>query len=280
MWWRPIPTVRGLVCLLPLLREDPTTVTYNHQNQLIAGVILMLVGIVVVLPWVVDATVSRLRGWSVASQLAARNLQAQAASSARIVSGIAVAIAGAIALQMLLTIASSDQESSPVAAATAGNASVTLNAAPQDVPRHTATLRGMPGVESAWLTQSAELRGHGQGDGAYPMLVIGDCATLRGLTNLTSCDDAAGTVVRAASTVGPARVSESGEQTTVPRAGERVKVFDWTAHDSGDGVHAVKLRLPSDLQDVRVRAGVDGWPILGSTQRRAPCQGSRTSRRR
>ena len=68
---------------------------------MIGGTVLLLIGVTALLPWLVEAVVRRLGGGSVGWQLAVRRLQLTSGSAARMVNGIAVAVAGAIALQML-----------------------------------------------------------------------------------------------------------------------------------------------------------------------------------
>ena len=64
---------------------------------------LLLAGVATLLPWLVEAAVRRLGAGTVAWQLAVRRLQLDGGASARVVSGIAVAVAGAIALQTLFS---------------------------------------------------------------------------------------------------------------------------------------------------------------------------------
>ena len=65
--------------------------------------IALLVGVAALLPWVVERVVGRLGAGKVAWQLAVRRLQLDPGGPARAVSGITVAVAGAIALQMVFT---------------------------------------------------------------------------------------------------------------------------------------------------------------------------------
>ena len=65
--------------------------------------IALLIGVAALLPWVVERVVGRLGAGKVAWQLAVRRLQLDPGGPARAVSGITVAVAGAIALQMVFT---------------------------------------------------------------------------------------------------------------------------------------------------------------------------------
>ncbi|MGW1974941.1 FtsX-like permease family protein [Streptomyces sp. NPDC001889] len=102
LWWRLLLPVLGVAVLLAsdavAARQAPGTI---HSRPLAAGAILVLLGVTALFPWVVDAVVGRLRGGPVSWQLAVRGLQLRSGAAARSVSGIMVAVAGAIALQMV-----------------------------------------------------------------------------------------------------------------------------------------------------------------------------------
>ena len=74
-----------------------------RETPAAVAVVLLLTGVATLLPWLVEAVVRRLDGGAVAWQLAVRRLQLDGGASARVVSGIAVAVAGAIALQTLFS---------------------------------------------------------------------------------------------------------------------------------------------------------------------------------
>ncbi|WP_431729295.1 FtsX-like permease family protein [Verrucosispora sp. TAA-831] len=102
-WWRPLPSLVGLLLLYPLLgglTEQAGGLLV--ELQLAAGATLLLVGVVLLLPWLVQATVRRLGGGGVAWQLAVRRLQLYSDTAVRAVSGIAVSVAGVIAVQGVL----------------------------------------------------------------------------------------------------------------------------------------------------------------------------------
>ena len=90
----------GLAALLPADGQDADDVS---AMQLALGIIALLVGVAALLPWVVERVVARLGAGAVAWQLAVRRLQLDPGGASRAVSGIAVAVAGAIALQMVFT---------------------------------------------------------------------------------------------------------------------------------------------------------------------------------
>ncbi|MDV9177086.1 FtsX-like permease family protein [Streptomyces sp. W16] len=100
LWWRLLMPLAGLAMLYPMIGQGNSNGNFN-QYLVTGGTVLLLVGITALLPWIVEATVARLNSGSVSWQLAVRRLQLSSGTAARMVNGIAVAVAGAIALQML-----------------------------------------------------------------------------------------------------------------------------------------------------------------------------------
>ncbi|GII53096.1 membrane protein [Planotetraspora thailandica] len=229
LWWRLVLPGIGLALLVPLVGGLPETMGGVVQYQVAAGAVLLLIGAVTVLPWVIELVVRPLGGGPVGWQLAVRRLQLDSAMSARLVNGIAVAVAGAIALQMLFAAAQKEstvqtrQDPSRAQAqirthdpASAGLIAVRLRATP-GVTRATETLVG--GV-------SAEPHAGAAGqDPVFALLQVGDCAALAEYAALGSC--AGGDVFIARATpVDPAaqEAIRPGATVTVGEGGPRWKV--------------------------------------------------------
>lgn len=108
--WRLVLPVISLILLFPLIGSlgSPGGI---DTFQVTTGVGLLLISVATLLPWIVEAVVGRLgsRG-SVPMLLAVRRLQLEGGSSARSVSCVAVAVAGAIALQAVFSGAEKDQQ--------------------------------------------------------------------------------------------------------------------------------------------------------------------------
>ncbi|MBT2405713.1 MULTISPECIES: ABC transporter permease [unclassified Streptomyces] len=100
IWWRLLMPLAGLGLLAPLMGRGNDQGAFN-QWQVSGGVVLLLVGITALLPWLLERLVGGISGGPVSWQLAVRRLQISSGTAARLVNGIAVAVAGAIALQML-----------------------------------------------------------------------------------------------------------------------------------------------------------------------------------
>ncbi|HVV21725.1 MAG TPA: FtsX-like permease family protein, partial [Pseudonocardiaceae bacterium] len=100
LWWRVVLVALG-VGLLLLAQRMPTDRTL-WVGTVVAGAAALLVGVPVLLPYLLERGVSRLRGGAVSWQLAMRRLQLDSGTPARVVGGVAVVLAGAIALATVL----------------------------------------------------------------------------------------------------------------------------------------------------------------------------------
>jgi hypothetical protein len=100
LWWRLALTVGGVLALLQAAREDSDTTTWTVTVAL--GASLLLIGVPTMLPYLLERSVTAIRGGPPAWQLAVRKLQLDSGTPARVVSGVTVVLAGAIALQTVL----------------------------------------------------------------------------------------------------------------------------------------------------------------------------------
>ncbi|WP_203828020.1 ABC transporter permease [Actinoplanes palleronii] len=164
LWWRLLPPAAGVALLA--------------GGQLAAGVLLLLVGVVSLLPWLVQAVVRRLGGGSVAWQLGVRRLQLDSDTAVRAVSGIAVSVAGVIAIQGLLGASvAATSEAEP----------------PKDRFQAAVFTNGADGT--GWATELSatagvrEVRMSGYGQLGDYLVRLGDCDVLRQFAPLPSCAD-------------------------------------------------------------------------------------------
>lgn len=99
-WWRLALVAAGAV----LLATGGGTAygTDLWFTVLVAGAAMLLFGVPLLLPWLVEWAVRRLRGGPSSWQLAIRRLQLDSGTPARVVGGISVVLAGAIALQTIV----------------------------------------------------------------------------------------------------------------------------------------------------------------------------------
>ncbi|WP_143134108.1 ABC transporter permease [Actinoplanes philippinensis] len=185
LWWRLVPPGIGVALLYPLIGGLPEEVGDGTRAQLAAGAILLLTGVVVLLPWLVQALVRRLGAGSVGWQLGVRRLQLDSDTAVRSVSGVAVSVAGIIAVQGLL----------------GASIAATGGAQPPDdrfqMVAHTngadgagwrAALTGTPGVVAVETSGYGYLR-DGAEDQSGASVRVGDCEILRQYARLPSCAD-------------------------------------------------------------------------------------------
>jgi hypothetical protein len=189
LWWRLLLPLGGLAMLAPMIGQGRSNGDFN-QYLVIGGVLLLLVGVTALLPWIVEAVVARLGHGGVAWQLAVRRLQLSSGSAARMVNGIAVAVAGAIALQMLFAGVQGDYTKSTGKDVTRAQMQVNLGRGVPFVPaagRFAAT----KGVRKATALATTELgdRDWKRGPNATATVTVGTCASLREVARLTTCRD-------------------------------------------------------------------------------------------
>ncbi|AZK96280.1 MULTISPECIES: ABC transporter permease [Streptomyces] len=195
LWWRLLPPALGIALLLTgrLGSGDEDVAVF----PIAAGAILVLIGLTALLPWLVDAVVGRLRGGSVPWQLAVRRLQLSSDAAARAVSGIMVAVAGAIALQMLFSAVEGDFVRETEQDLARAQLSVTADVTGAGSAERVVTdLRGTEGVRTVTGVTQAQLYSPARtpeevaaGHGEIITLTVADCPTLGELAELPSCKD-------------------------------------------------------------------------------------------
>ena len=193
VWWRIALPALGLALLAPLFGEVKGDAQLN-EFQAAAGAVLLLIGVTAVLPWAVEAAVRRLRGGPVAWQLAIRRLQLGGGSAGRMVSGVTIAVAGAIALQMLFqgvdedftTSTGADPDQAQIEVSSSGGLARTA----QEIRQLTATkgVAKVTGYTEVYANRpdASKLSGDALHETSIPV-VIADCTTLRQLAAVHGC---------------------------------------------------------------------------------------------
>ncbi|MDJ1639068.1 FtsX-like permease family protein [Streptomyces pakalii] len=256
--WRLLMPAAGLAVLAVTGRTNG----YEPVNPfaIASGAVLVLVGLALLLPWLVEACVNRLRGGPLPWQLATRRLQLSSGAASRAVSGVTVAVAGAIALQMLFAAMNADfhratgQDPSRAQFA-AYSEDVTGDAAASTIER----LRATKGVE----TVIGSVEAYATKPGTYAddeiqpttSLTVGTCATLRELARIDRCEDGDAFVVHPPGSGGD-WVDETARKGKAVLVGEGMgrKPFRWT--------------LPADAPTVTGRKDPTGdvhWGIMATT---------------
>ncbi|MEV0225489.1 ABC transporter permease [Streptomyces sp. NPDC050704] len=185
LWWRLLLPLGGLAMLSPMIGKGRENGNFN-EYLVTGGVVLLLIGITALLPWLVEAVVARLNSGSVSWQLAVRRLQLSSGTAARMVNGIAVAVAGAIALQMLFSGVQSNYTKSTGNDLSRAQMGLTV---PKGVslPGAMRELSETRGVRQAIPLSDASLGDSVKDPGAISELTVGDCASLREVAKLPSC---------------------------------------------------------------------------------------------
>ncbi|NKY97030.1 FtsX-like permease family protein [Nocardiopsis alborubida] len=190
LWWRVLVLAAGCAVLAVLGRGGGSEGT---EWAVAVGVSVALTGFTLLLPWVVEAVVGRLRGGPLSWQMATRRLQLNSGIAARTVSGVTLAVAGAIALQMLFSAANAqvpsggDQE--PGRVEMIASTTVESRAEGAEFARG---VDGARGVESSSPFLMAHLPPADAPPGAddpWRTVVVADCATLGELITFSSCAD-------------------------------------------------------------------------------------------
>ncbi|CAL9579361.1 ABC transporter permease [Streptomyces sp. enrichment culture] len=187
LWWRLLLPLAGLAMLYPMVGNGRENGDFN-QYLVTGGVVLLLFGVTALLPWIVETVVGRLGSGGVSWQLAVRRLQLSSGTAASMVNGIAVAVAGAIAMQMLFAGVDEDYTRSTGQDVSRAQMEVTLPAG-TPVEASAQKFRDTEGVQAVYSISEGYLGDSAKKAEWNTQLTVGDCATLRELANLPSCRD-------------------------------------------------------------------------------------------
>ncbi len=249
VWWRLLPPLGGLALLVPLMGRGGEN-GYFNEWQVTAGVVLLLVGITALLPWLLERFVGGLSGGPVSWQLAVRRLQVGSGAAARLVNGIAVAVAGAIALQMLFSGVegsyTKDTGEDPARASVSilmhSGTESRANALAQEISGTRGISRTVPltTFDAAHQIPAADRR--------IPV-TAGTCEALREVAVLDSCADGDAFVL----TGSPS--PDTGTYGTTAKPGDRLYAGNVMGYDDGtpDAEKAVAWTLPAAARTVASR---------------------------
>jgi hypothetical protein len=191
--WRLVPIVAGLLLLgLPTLERE----VFGGADTaiIVAGLAMLLLGVPLVLPWLVERLIDAFPRGSVAYELGMRRLRLDGAAPARLVGGVAVVLAGAIALSGVLFAAQQDfggradalRPDTPATGAT--NAALRLDgAAAGAAERVTTELAAVPGARTLATVREAMVAR--TPPAPVDRVQIADCAVIRMLAPGAACTD-------------------------------------------------------------------------------------------
>ncbi|MGW7406457.1 ABC transporter permease [Streptomyces sp. NPDC054833] len=185
LWWRLLLPLGGLALLYPMIGQGNDNGNFNEW-LVIGGTVLLLVGITALLPWIVEAVVARLNSGSVSWQLAVRRLQLSSGTAARMVNGIAVAVAGAIALQMLFAGVEGDYTKQTANDLTRAQLEVSTG---NGIPLAEAgrQLEKTEGVRRASAISLTSVGDRAKEPDSSMDVAVGSCTELREVARLASC---------------------------------------------------------------------------------------------
>ncbi|MEV0737476.1 FtsX-like permease family protein [Streptomyces sp. NPDC050549] len=248
LWWRLLMPLAGLAMLYPMIGKGNTNGNFN-QWLVIGGTVLLLVGITALLPWIVEATVARLNSGSVSWQLAVRRLQLSSGTAARMVNGIAVAVAGAIALQMLFAGVEGDYTKETGNDVNRAQIEVTVDGGTSlaQADGKLARTKGVRRTSPISLTSVGE---RANNPNAELEVAVGSCAELQEVARLTGCRD--GDIYRI--TGGGTDAELQTAQTA--KAGRTV--YFAPSYDSSPA-HTVAWKVPAGLKKATHREDPTGY---------------------
>ncbi|MBW1597341.1 FtsX-like permease family protein [Streptomyces sp. JJ38] len=262
LWWRVALLVLGGLVLLvfgPKVRGS----SGGFEVGIVTGVVLVLLGITALLPWVVEWLVSRAGGGTLSWQLALRRLQLSSGPAARAVSGVTVAVAGAVALQMLFS--PLEERYTSFAGEPGERQAIVAAVGVRDADHAAAVMRrfeSAEGIRSQLGFVQAEVTEEGapepDEEGWRPTLslAVADCATLRLITAAETCAD--GDVFLAAGTEGEPGSATAPAERPVVQPGDRLDLQAGGPFVKG-GPEPLWWAVPADARPVTVDAGTLMW---------------------
>lgn len=184
VWWRLALIGSGVVLMTTQLGAEENSDGWTWAVT--GGAALLLVGVPVLLPWLVERVAGRLAVGPSSWLLAIRRLQLDSGTSARVVGGVAVVLAGAITLQTVLMsvegqvgLPGADDQPSPGV-----QVFVDAELAPE-IGRELSTAAG---VAAAHEVRSLVGWEEGELETSF-YLEVADCVALRELAGIRDCAD-------------------------------------------------------------------------------------------
>ncbi|MFD3677771.1 FtsX-like permease family protein [Streptomyces sp. NPDC058613] len=249
VWWRLLLPLGGAALLAPLMGRGNDS-GYFNQWQVSGGVVLLLFGITALLPWLLERFVGRMSGGPVSWQLAVRRLQVGSGAAARLVNGIAVAVAGAIALQMLFAGVEGDYTKDTGEDPGRASVSVLMHSGTESrVNALAQEISGTRGIsQTVPLTTFDAAHRIPSPDRRIPV-TAGTCDALREVAVLDSCEDGDAFVLTGSAS--PA----AGTYGYTAEPGDRLYAGNMMGYEDGtpDAEKAVQWTLPAAARTVASR---------------------------
>ncbi|MFE5894965.1 ABC transporter permease [Streptomyces sp. NPDC056462] len=247
LWWRLLPPLAGLAMLYPMIGKGRENGDFN-QYLVIGGVLLLLIGITALLPWAVEAVVVRLGKGALSWQLAVRRLQLSSGTAARMVNGIAVAVAGAIALQMLFT--GTQSQYTKATGKDPGRVQMQVDFSDRKplsgVEREFTGTKGVRAAVALAISQYGDARRNPENSNG---LTVGSCTALRELATLPSCKEGDVFITRTRSHY---TSSSNADEIAVVKPGRQLYI-DPSYDDATERGSEVPWTIPANVRVVEER---------------------------
>lgn len=267
-WWRFALIIGGAALLLA---GSAVAVDNWLVAQVTIGATALLIGVPAILPWLLERVVDRVHGGSPSWQLAIRRLQMDSGTPARVVSGVAVVLASAIALQLMLLSTSTQYTS---LGTVDGKDWVTVYSTAAAVDRVTADLAKTPAAKQVHLIESV----NAIKDKATYGVTVASCSTVELVLHVNNCVDGQGFLAGSgfqaapkpgdtwklvAATYGPAASKVLGSY-TVPA--NLTPVTQPVGHGSGPYIMDGVVLTPGAASGLPVDRHAEAWVVTDPGQ--------------
>jgi ABC-type antimicrobial peptide transport system permease subunit len=243
VWWRLGLIVVGSVLLF--LAKPGSANGSNAWVALVAvGASALLIGVPAILPWLLERIISRAAGGAPSWQLAIRRLQLDSGTPARVVGGVAVVLAGAIALQLMLFAVANRYNVPSQQALTNTNGWVEVRTTVPSLDQVQASLAKVPAakqVDTLQMVDAMSATAKAGADPLYSEITIASCATITDLLHVRGCADGDGFAV-----------SYSGDSAPEPTAGDVLNLVSYNDVTNDKPKVVGTYRVPGNLTPVQL----------------------------
>ncbi|MBB5806395.1 hypothetical protein F4560_006163 [Saccharothrix ecbatanensis] len=234
LWWRTVPLIVGGVALISQSGTLGGDENRASESVVVGGILMLLLSIPVLLPWVVERVVGRIRGGAPSWQLAIRRLQLESGTAARVVGGVAVVLAGGIALQSIMTSAESEIVGSPRPDTDRSRMAISMQpSTPESTLQAVGMLERATGVKQVHTTYDLLFSAASE---RFDSATVGTCEALKVQVELPNCQDGDSFYVQ------PETTYDSGPVPVKP--GQEVTVFSGTT-STGEPQRGPKWTVPA-----------------------------------
>jgi len=214
LWWRVAPIALGLVLLL-VVQPGYGVATGWWIAIVVVGATSLMVGVPVVLPWLLERLVDRIRGGAPSWQLAIRRLQLDSGTPARVVAGVAVVLASAVTMQLMLA-STAYRDDRPTVAS--GEDWVGVYSTAAAAGQVTSDLAKVPAAKRVDQIEQIDT----VGENHQHSVSIASCATITRALPVAHCADGDGFLVDTVGVTDPAKPGDAWQLTDKHKGTEKI----------------------------------------------------------